>query len=185
LTSENHALFKNGRGNGGREIKNMLENEFTFLIKKLPEDLEKHPKKEIRQGYYSDLPSPLRIRNESGKFTLTKKIPIKDGDASRYEETELFIKKEEFELIWPVCKKSLDKTRYYYPIDNLTAEIDIYHGKLEGLVTVEVEFPNEAIRESFIPPEWFGFDITQEKWSANSVLADLTYEEVVKLIEKI
>jgi len=163
----------------------MLENELTFLVKKLPKDLEKYPKKEIKQGYYSDLPSPLRIRDEDGKFTLTKKVPIVKGDASRYQETELSIKKEEFEQLWPVCKKFLTKTRYYYPIGNLKAEIDIYHGKLEGLATVEVEFPNEKSRKKFIPPEWFGADITQEEWSVNSVLAELTYRKVINLIKKI
>ena len=162
----------------------MIENEFTFLIKKIPEDLDKYPKKEIKQGYYSDLPSPLRIRDENGKFILTKKIPIKEGDASRHQETELFIKKEEFEKLWPLCKKFLTKTRYYYPISDFEAEIDIYHGKLKGLVTVEVEFPNEEKRREFIPPEWFGTDITQKRWSTNSVLADLNYNEVLKLINE-
>lgn len=163
----------------------MLENELSFLIKKLPEDLEKYPKKDIRQGYYSDMPSPLRIRQEEGKFTLTKKIPLKEGDSSRYEETEMSIKKEEFEKLWPACKKSLAKTRHYYPIGNLKAEIDVYHGKLKGLVTVEVEFPDEESRKSFIVPAWFGADISQERWSANSILSELSYPEVLELIGKI
>jgi len=163
----------------------MLENELTFLVKKLPKDLEKYPKKEIRQGYYSDMPSPLRIRDEDGKFSLTKKIPLKEGDHSRYQETELFIKKEEFDRLWPGCKKNMTKTRYYYPLGSLKAEIDIYHGRLEGLATVEVEFSDEETRTNFSPPEWFGTDITQEEWSANSVLSDLSYQEIIELIKKI
>ncbi len=166
-------------------FKKMIENEFTFLVKGLPEDLEKYPKKEIKQGYFSDFPGPLRIRDENGKFILTKKTPIKKGDASRYEETEIIIKQEEFERLWPACKKQLAKTRYYYPINGLTAEIDLYHGKLKGFLTVEVEFSNETKRKNFIPPAWFGKDITQEKWSANSVLADLTYQNILERIKKL
>lgn len=162
----------------------MLESEFTFLIKEIPKDLGKYPKKEIKQGYYSDLPSPLRIRNESGHFTLVKKVPLSGKDHSRYDETTLPIKEEEFDRLWPVCKKSLEKTRYYYPIGDLKAEVDIYHGKLEGFSTVEVEFPDEKTREAFVAPEWFGTDITQANWSANSVLSELTYEEVVELIKQ-
>jgi len=163
----------------------MLESEYSYLVEKLPEDIEKSPKKEIDQGYFSDMPSPLRIRNQDGFCTLTKKIPLKEGDHSRYEETEMPIKKEEFDLFWPVCKKSLSKTRYYYPLENsLKAEIDVYHGKLEGLMTVEVEFPSEEIRAAFRPPEWFGLDITQEEWSVNSALSELTYEQVKDLIKK-
>ncbi|OGD57347.1 hypothetical protein A2V71_00830 [Candidatus Berkelbacteria bacterium RBG_13_40_8] len=160
----------------------MLESEFTYLTKKLPEDLEKCPKKEIKQGYFSDMPSPLRIRESEGKFELTKKIPLKEGDASRYEETNLLIKKEEFERLWSACKKSFIKTRYYYPLENdLKAEIDVYHGKLEGFATIEVEFPSEEIRASFKVPDWFGKDVTQEHWVANSNLSEKTCEEVKKL----
>ena len=162
----------------------MLENELTFLVKELPKDLEKYPKKEIRQGYYSDMPSPLRIRDEDGKFTLVKKLKIKEDDCSRYNETELQIKQEEFERLWPLCKKSLNKTRYCYPTGNLTAEIDIFHGRLEGLKMVEVEFPTEKDREEFIVPDWFGLDITQESWSANSILSEMSYEEVIALVNE-
>ena len=162
----------------------MLENELTFLVKELPRDLEKYLKKEIRQGYYSDMPSPLRICDEDGRLTLVKKLKIKEDDCSRYKETELQIKQEEFQRLWPLCKKSLSKTRYRYPIGNLTAEIDIFHGRLEGLKIVEVEFPTEKDREEFIVPDWFGLDITQESWSANSILSEMSYEEVVALIDK-
>lgn len=163
----------------------MIENELSFLVKKLPPDLENYPKKEIRQGYYSDMPSPLRIRDESGYFTLTKKIPIDENDCSRYQETELPIRKEEFERLWPRCTKSLVKTRYYYPLGGLTAEIDVYHGRLEGLVTVEVEFPDEESRNRFTVLEWFGLDISQEDWSANSILVEMDDNQVMKKIEEI
>ena len=163
----------------------MLESEYSYLVKKLPEDLEKAPKKEIKQGYFSDMPSPLRMRESEGKFELTKKILLKEGDHSRYEETNLPIKKEEFDRLWPVCKKSLSKTRYYYPIENnLKAEIDVYHGKLEGLTTVEVEFPSEEVRAAFKTPDWFGMDITEADWSPNSILSEMTYADVKKLIKK-
>lgn len=164
----------------------MLENELSFLVKKLPQDLDKHPKHEIKQGYFSDLPSPLRIREKAGEYTLTKKIMTSKGDASRYQETEFPIKKEEFERLWPACKKSLTKTRYYYPLkNNLKAEIDLYHGKLEGLATIEVEFPDESTRQKFKIPDWFGTDITQQNWAANSELSELTYNQVKKLTDKI
>jgi CYTH domain-containing protein len=163
----------------------MIENELSFLVKKLPKDLKKYPKKLIRQGYFSDSLEALRIRDEGGKYFLTKKLIIKKGDFSRYNEITLPIEKEEFERLWPVCKKTLVKTRYYYPLNNgLKAEIDIYHGKLKGLITVEVEFPNEKARKRFKPPDWFGLDITQKFWSANPVLAGLTYKKVKKLIER-
>ncbi len=161
----------------------MIENELTFLINKLPDELERCSKKEIKQGYFSDIPSPLRIRSEDDKsFTLTKKSKINEDDASRFDETTIGIKKEEFDILWPVCKKKLSKTRYFYSLNNLTAEIDVFHDKLEGFMMVEVEFENEESRMKFTPPGWFGKDITQEKWAANSFLADLTYKELLSFL---
>ncbi len=163
----------------------MIENELTFLVKELPKNIEKYPKKIIKQGYFSDFPSPLRIRSEDAEiFTLTKKEKIKEGDCSRHNETTIKIKEEEFEILWPLCKKSLEKERFYYPVGDLTAEVDIFSGDLQGFNMVEVEFPDEKTRESFTPPDWFGTDITQKKWAANSVLSEMTYQEVLLLIKK-
>ncbi len=163
----------------------MIENELTFLIKKLPEDLEKQRRSEIKQGYFSDFPSPLRIRSENDQvFTLTKKVKIDDNDSSRYNETNLPIKKEEFLLLWEVCPKKMSKTRYFYPLGDLTAEVDVFHGKLDGFAMVEVEFPTEESRSKFTPSEWFGEDITQERWAANSVLSTLSLDELNTLIKK-
>lgn len=39
----------------------MMENELTFLVKELPKNIEKYPKKIIEQGYFSD--SPLSSSN--------------------------------------------------------------------------------------------------------------------------
>ena len=158
-----------------------IENEVSFTIKSLPADISKYPKKEIEQGYFSDLPSPLRIRNEGGLLKITKKVPINPSDLSRVEETEVEIKKEEFDLLWPLRAKTISKTRIYYPLENnLVAEIDFYHGPLEGFVSVEVEFPNNELRANFQPPDWFGKDISTEVWATNSVLADMNLAEVNK-----
>ena len=162
----------------------MIENEYSFLVEKLPDDIEKYPKKEIAQGYFSKTSSALRIRKENNKYILNQKVQVNPDDFSRFHETEIQIKKEEFELLYPKIIKGLTKTRYYYPLENdLKAEIDEYHGKLEGLMTVEVEFPDEKARTNFKIPDWFGKDVTQESWAANSELSNLTFEEVLKLIK--
>ena len=51
------------------------------------------------------------------------------------------------------------------------AELDVYHGELTGLVTVEVEFSSLEEAESFSPPAWFGEDITEDKRYKNKNLA--------------
>jgi CYTH domain-containing protein len=64
------------------------------------------------------------------------------------------------------------KTRVLISLENqLTAELDIYYGALEGLLTVEVEFENMADALAFTPPEWFGRDVSDVKAYRNNHLS--------------
>lgn len=160
----------------------MLEIERTFLVKNIP-NLIFIKQTKIKQGYISSPPSPLRIRQKGDAFELTKKIPLKENDYSSNEEINILLTGYEFKKLWTQVEKSLEKSRYCIDIgDNLIAELDIFEGDLSGLVFVEVEFPSQEMMKSFIPPEWFGKDVTQEDFSANSFLAGKTFDEINKLI---
>jgi len=163
----------------------MLEIEKTFLVKKIPSNLSNYKSHQIKQGYISSTPSPLRIRQNDNEFELTKKIRIKPNDFSSHEEINIPLTEYEFNKLWPLVEKHLEKNRYYLPLENnLTAELNIYKGDLEGLAMVEVEFTSQKEMELFKSPVWFGKDITQEDFSANSFLADKTFSEIKKYIEQ-
>ena len=163
----------------------MLEIEKTFLVKKIPSNLSDYKGHQIKQGYISSTPSPLRIRQNDNKFELTKKLPVKEGDFSMAEELNIPLTEYEFNKLWPLVEKYLEKTRYYIPLENnLTAEVNIYKGELEGLIFVEVEFKSESEMELFKTPDWFGKDVTQDDFSANSFLAGKTFSEIKKYIEQ-
>ncbi len=88
---------------------------------------------------------------------------------------------DEFNKLWPLAEKFLEKVRYYLTLDDgLTAEVDVFGGKLKGLTLVEVEFTSVEQMESFQPPDWFGRDVTQEEFSANAFLAGKTFGEIRK-----
>ena len=55
----------------------------------------------------------------------------------------------------------------------LTIELDVFEGYLKPLVLAEVEFPTEAMAMSFVPPEWFGEDVTFSGEYHNSHLSQL------------
>lgn len=55
--------------------------------------------------------------------------------------------------------------------ENLIAEIDVFHGRLDGLILIEVEFPDEETALHFIPPTWFGREVTFDKAYHNSNLS--------------
>jgi CYTH domain-containing protein len=160
----------------------MIESELSFLIKELPE-LSRLEHKNIEQHYLSDGPEPLRTRRIGGRFELTKKLDVAPGDLSRKEELNIPLTEEEFMGVCRLSRRSLTKTRYYLPLPGgLTAEVDVFHGPLEGLAMVEVEFADEAARNAFVPPAWFGRDVTQENWSANSFLAGRSIDDIRKFI---
>lgn len=161
----------------------MIEIEKTFLVKQLPLNISQYKSQKIKQGYISLSPSPLRIRQKGDKFELTKKLPLIEKDFSSAEEINIPLTEYEFNKLWPLVEKSLEKTRYIIPIkDNLIAELDMFEKELEGLSFVEVEFISQQQMESFIPLDWFGKDITQENFSANVFLAGKNFEEIKKYL---
>ena len=55
--------------------------------------------------------------------------------------------------------------------DGLTIELDVFDEPYEGLWLAEVEFPTEEKANAFIPPEWFGEDVTFSSAYLNSTLS--------------
>lgn len=143
-----------------------MEIERKFLVKEMP-CLDGCEKSEIVQGYISFTPE-TRIRKRDNKYYLTIKG---EGDVVREETEKEVSEKEGKELFSQVESKLIEKTRYLVNIGNYTAELDIYKSHLKGLVVVEVEFETEADANNFVPPLWFGEDISKNKEYRNKVLA--------------
>ena len=164
-------------------MNNEIENERTFLVATMP-PLSATTSANIEQHYISESPEPLRIRSSDGAYEITKKLNIAPGDKSRKMEINTPLTEDEFNSLKSRALRSIEKTRHFLPLaDELTADLDVFHGPLEGLVWVEVEFPNEESRLNFSPPPWFGKEITDEHWSSNSFIAGKTYAEVQGLID--
>ena len=143
-----------------------MEIERKFLVREMPH-LEGCEKSEIVQGYISLTPE-TRIRKRDNKYYLTIKG---EGDVVREETEKEVSEKEGKELFSQVESKLIEKTRYLINIGRYIAELDIYKNHLEGLVVVEVEFETEADANNFVPPLWFGEDISKNKEYRNKVLA--------------
>ncbi len=159
----------------------MIEIEKTFLVKNIPTDLSIYKSFKIKQGYLSSTHPVLRIRQKDDKYEITKKIPLKPNDFTAVEEINIPLTKDEFDKFWSLTEKSLQKTRYLIPLlNNLTAELDVFDGELTGLSWVEVEFSSLKEMDNFQKPDWFGKDITQEDFAANSFIAGKTFEEIKK-----
>lgn len=146
-----------------------MEIEKKFLLKEVPKSLSNYECLNLVQAYVSTDPV-IRLRNNNDKeYYLTLKSK---GHLVR-EEIEFPLTKEQFLNLWPkIDTKVISKKRYLIPLENgLVAELDIFEDFLDGLITVEVEFSSELQAERFMPPNWFGKDVTHDSRYKNSSLA--------------
>lgn len=145
-----------------------MEIERKFLINQLPDNLHSYKKKELEQGYLNTDPV-VRIRKSDQSYELTYKSA---GLMSR-EEYNLPINEKSYLHLKEKCDGLIiSKTRYLIPIDNqLVIELDIFHHDLSPLILAEVEFPDEETACNFVPPLWFGKDVTFDGRYHNNYLS--------------
>ena len=145
-----------------------MEIERKFLVKELPANLDSYATQRISQGYLSTNPV-VRIRRSNDDYYLT----YKGKGLMVREEYNLPLNEEAFLHMLPKIDGILiDKIRYLIPLDEKhTAELDIFQGTLAPLRIVEVEFETEEDALSFVPPSWFGDDVTNSRQYHNSNLS--------------
>ena len=90
-------------------------------------------------------------------------------------EEEFCMRQESYERLRAKCDgRIVSKTRYRIPLaGGLTAELDLFHGVHEGLRLVEVEFPSVETADAFVPPVWFGEEVSGDPRYRNSYLASI------------
>ncbi len=150
-----------------------MEIEKKYKVKYLPKGYEQYPCKVIEQGYLCENPV-VRIRKSNEEYILTYKSKFglehtQEVTARVNHEVEVALNEEGYEhLKEKIDGNLISKKRYILPLDrDLKAELDIFKGCLDGLMIVEVEFASEEMAGEFIPPEWFGEDVTFDKRFAN------------------
>lgn len=152
-----------------------MEIERKFLVKEnIVEALYQTSPSRIEQMYLSYEPE-IRIRkvektkkdSEETKYYLT----VKSEGTDAREEFETEISQNTYhELLYKAISKKIMKLRYQYDIGNgLTAEVDVYDNF--DFSTVEVEFNTIEQAMNFLPPVWFGEEVTQNKHYKNKALA--------------
>ena len=145
-----------------------MEIERKFTIKALPENLDSYPFHLIEQAYLNTDPV-LRIRRQDDEYYLT----YKGKGLMAREEYNLPLNEEAYRhLIQKADGIIISKKRYLIPLTGrLTIELDIFEGDLAPLKLAEVEFETKEEAESFLPPKWFGKDVTFSSDYHNSTLS--------------
>lgn len=171
-----------------------MEIERKFIIHELPSDLDNWQSRYIEQGYISTNPV-LRIRHSGDHYNFVYKS---SGLMAHEEITVPLDEDGYNHLAKKVDGKLIKKTRYVKKLSELTTceeagltrlskhpeyeglselrglkvELDVFDNVngADGkpLYLAEVEFPSEEVANDFIPPSWFGEDVTNEAKYHNS-----------------
>ena len=151
-----------------------MEIERKYLLKELPK-LENYEYHKIEQAYLCTGPV-VRVRREDDNYYMT----YKGGGMMAREEYNLPLNKEAYEhLLKKADGNMISKTRYLIPLeqDGLIAEVDVFEPPFEPLVLAEVEFVSEEQANTFLPPEWFGEDVTFDGKYHNSYMSRMIFED--------
>jgi adenylate cyclase len=145
-----------------------LEVERKFLIEQLPAEIPIGSELEIQQGYLATGDDEVRLRRQDGRHVLT----VKRGHGLARDEVEVALDERSFDELWPLTEgRRVEKTRLTTEAGTRTVEIDVYKGRLAGLVTAEIEFDDEDAARSFSPPSWFSRELTGDDRYSNQRLA--------------
>ncbi len=153
-----------------------MEIEKKYLTNDCPYDLEKLDRHVIEQAYLCGNPT-VRIRRLDDRYILTYKRKEKDGGAGACvsEEVELPLNREAYEhLLEKKDSNVVRKTRYIIPLDrDHKIELDVFEGKLRGLVMAEVEFLSLDDAKRFKAPGWFKKEVSGDQRFSNRYLSTL------------
>ena len=152
------------------------EIEKKWLIKKedVPYNLNDTGvrKFEIKQTYICFDPE-MRVRDynngQSYEFTMKNNM---SNDGLIRDEVNIDITKEQYDnLVIKQEGNSIYKTRYQLYDDGQLIAIDIFHGDLDGLAYMEIEFKTEEESKNYKTPKWVIKDVTSDINYKNGYLA--------------
>ena len=151
-------------------MKNRREIERKWVLA-APPLLDGKPFAEVRQGYLVTGGAEMRVRRMGSLCFVTVKREAADGTRDEWESE---IPEWAFDALWPATKgRRLRKRRYTLREGRRKLELDIYEGKLEGLIVLECEFRSVQSRDTFVLPDWAAGarEVTNDPQFTNQSLA--------------
>lgn len=155
-----------------------MEIERKFLLQETVEKLAEQgtvnivSEQRIEQTYLAlDVNQELRVRKITDVATGERSYThtFKQGNGLAREEIEYGITESIYEQVINAFKAvPLTKNRVTAEWNGTVVEIDIYD-QLE-LTVLEIEFESEAEARTFVQPDWFGKDISEERQYSNKTV---------------
>ncbi len=162
-----------------------MEIERKFLVTALP-DISGEPPIRYERYFLKDadgVQERIQKKGDTYELEIKRALPGADSFVS-HEKEKHSITKEKFESL-KQGKESNGIIRDGYLIsENPEISIKIYHGRFEGLVRAEVEFPSIESAETYTPEPWMGEEITNSPLGMDARLLHLTSDEFKSLLER-
>lgn len=150
-----------------------IETERKFLV--TSDDWKEHATsfRFIDQGYLFAEPSKAaRVRiSEFANVECFVTLKFSAGPMSSHEFEYAVPEADARTMMELAGDARVSKTRYEMLFDGRIWEIDVFHGKLEGLVLAEIEAEDAADVNNL--PNWVGTEVTSDPRYKNAVLATL------------
>jgi adenylate cyclase len=152
------------------EHKSGEEIEKVFKVRQIPKNIEQYPSENIVQGYLAIDASgaEVRLRKIGERYFET----FKGSGRLQRRELEIELSHDQFNALWPGTEgRRVEKVRYQIEEGIQKIELNVFRGKLAGLVLAEVEFNSREKSAEFEPPGWFGAEVTEDSRYKNQNLA--------------
>lgn len=158
----------------------VIEYELTFLAKEIPKEIQHSLPTRLVDVYIPENAAHphVRLRRKGNTYEITKKVPLAADDLSEHSEQTIPLDQTEFESLAGGHNRLVEKDRYSVVIQGYPAEVDVFSGKLEGLVLIDFEFSNAADKQTFTPPSCCLANVTQEEFLAGGILSGKSYNDI-------
>ena len=136
-----------------------IERERRFLLARFPADEKVVRVRRIVDRYLRGTALRLRQQNDGtapAVFKLTQKIPARSRGAQQGFITTMHLTADEYRLLARLPARTLAKTRHSVP----PFGIDVFEGKLKGLLLAEAEFESAADAGALAIPSFLSREVS-------------------------
>ncbi len=161
-----------------------------FLIDGLPEPLTPASSHlQLFDNYIENTRMRLRsIRDPYSKAwtrILQQRFSIVVGEFAVTKLAEIHLNDAEYAAFEQFEGREIRKNRYFHEFDRVSFAFDVYLGDLWGLNMAKIEFETREQMESFIPPPFGVFEVTNDPFFAGGNLVGKKFADVQAEVAKV
>jgi CYTH domain-containing protein len=167
-----------------------FEVERRFLVKYLPKRIAQDQGWRITDRYIDNTRLRLRqmesLAGDETVFKLGQKEVPSPPDFSRMTITNIYLSRDEYDVFAVLPAHELRKTRHLFQDDARTVGVDLFGGRLAGLILAEIGFEtSHQMDEEWPLPPWALADVSNDLRFTGGALAGLTPDEAEALLRQL